>query len=71
MSTRRNVLDSNDAALAEDVISGVAPRTTLGKRLAALRAEIVVSGELMLDDSELEKEIAERRGGYYRGDRDE
>ena len=70
MSTRRNVHDSNNAALVKDVISGIEPRTTLGKTLAALRAEIVVSGEPMLDDVELEKEIAERRGGYYRGGRD-
>ena len=71
MSTRRNVHDGNNAALAEDVISGIEPRTTLGKTLASLRAEIVASGAPVLDDSELEKEIAERRGGYYRGDRDE
>lgn len=71
MSTRRNVHSSRNAGIAEDVISGIEPRTKLGKSLAALRAEIVASGAPMLDDGELEKEIAERRGGYYRGDRDE
>ena len=71
MSTRRNVDGSRGAALAEDVIAGVEPRTPLGKKLASLRAEIVASGAAMLDDRKLEEEIAERRGGYYRGDRDE
>lgn len=71
MSTRRNVRRSDGAAVAEDVIGGVEPRTQLGKSLAALRAEIVASGEPMLNDGELGKEIADRRGGHYRGDRDE
>jgi len=71
MSTRRNVHSSHHAAVAEDIISSIEPQTKLGKSLASLRAEIVASGEPMLDDSELEKEIAERRGGYYRGDRNE
>ncbi|HEX8070208.1 MAG TPA: hypothetical protein VF546_09680 [Pyrinomonadaceae bacterium] len=71
MSTRRNTRSRDDAAVAEDIISGVEPRTELGRALAALRAEIVAAGEPLLDDGALEKEIAERRGGYYRGDRDE
>lgn len=71
MSTRRNVHSSHDAVMAEDIISGIEPRTELGRSLAALRAEIVASGAPMLDDGELEQEIAERRGGYYRGGRDE
>lgn len=71
MSTRRNVHSNHNAAVAEDIISSIEPRTKLGKSLAALRAEIIASGAPMLDDGELEKEIAERRGGYYRGDRDE
>ena len=71
MSTRRDAHNSHSAAVAEDVISGVEPRTQLGRRLAALRAEIVASGAPVLDDGELEKESAERRGGYYQGERDE
>jgi hypothetical protein len=71
MSTRRNVHSSQNAAVAEDIISSIELRTKLGKSLASLRAEIIASGEPMLDDGELEKEIAERRGGYYRGDKDE
>lgn len=70
MSTRRNVQSNQNAAVAEDVISSIEPRTQLGQSLAALRAEIVASGAPMLDDSELEKEIAERRGSYYQGERD-
>ena len=71
MSTRRDAHNSHSAAVAEDVIGGVEPRTQLGRRLAALRAEIVASGTPLLGDGELEEEIAERRGGYYQGERDE
>jgi hypothetical protein len=37
-------------------------RTELGRRLRALREQIVASGERLLDWDELEQEIAERRG---------
>lgn len=39
------------------------PRTELGKRLAALRAEILASGTPLLSSADLEKELAEARGG--------
>lgn len=39
------------------------PKTLLGKKLAALRAEIIASGEPLLDIECVEREIAERRGG--------
>jgi hypothetical protein len=71
MSTNRNVKRQGGRESKKDVLAGVAPRTELGKTLAALRAEIVASGERMLDDDELESEIAGRRGGYYRGAKDE
>jgi hypothetical protein len=71
MSANRNIKRREKQASTPDVIAGVAPRTELGKTLALLRAEIVASGEQMLDDDELEREIAERRGGYYRGPQDE
>lgn len=71
MSIRRDVHANDGAAVVEDLISGVEPRPRLGRRLAALRAEIVASGAPLLGDDELEEEIAERRGGYYRGERDE
>ena len=71
MSTNRNVKRGGRPASDPDALAGVAPRTELGKTLAALRAEIVASGERMLDDGELESESADRRGGYYRGAKDE
>ncbi|MFY9819846.1 MAG: hypothetical protein WAM82_00585 [Thermoanaerobaculia bacterium] len=39
------------------------PKTPLGRRLWELRKRIVVSGEPLLDWDDLEREIAERRGG--------
>ena len=39
------------------------PRTELGKRLAALRAEILASGTPLLSPADLDKELAEARGG--------
>jgi hypothetical protein len=71
MSTNRNVKRHGRRASTPDVLDGVETRTELGKTLAALRAEIISSGERMLEDDELESEIAERRGGHYRGAKDE
>jgi hypothetical protein len=39
------------------------PRTPLGRRLWEIRKRIVESGEPLLDWDDLEREIAERRGG--------
>ena len=71
MSANRNTKRPANQTLSPDVVAGVEPRTELGKKLAAIRTEIINSGEKMLDDDELEREIAERRGGYYRGSKDE
>jgi len=71
MSANRNIKPREQVASTSDVVADLTPRTELGKTLAALRAEIIASGEQMLDDEELEREIAERRGGYYRGLKDE
>jgi hypothetical protein len=38
-------------------------KSLLGQRLRQIRAEIVASGEHLLTRDELEKEIANRRGG--------
>jgi hypothetical protein len=38
------------------------PRTELGRRLAALRAEILASGIPLLSPADLEKELVEMRG---------
>jgi hypothetical protein len=68
MSANRNIKPNERG---DDALAGREPRTELGRKLAAARAEIVSSGEHMLSDEELEREIDERRGGYYRGARDE
>lgn len=39
------------------------PKTPFGKKMAALRAEIVASGVPLLDLECIAKEVAERRGG--------
>jgi hypothetical protein len=39
------------------------PKTELGRQLWELRKQIVASGEPLLDWEDLEREIAERRGG--------
>ena len=44
------------------------PRTPLGRRLWELRKQIVASGEPLLDWEDLEREIAERRGGVSERD---
>jgi hypothetical protein len=40
------------------------PQTPLGKKLWEIRQKIVASGAPLLSDEELEREIAERRGGW-------
>ena len=55
----------NDASATDDVLSEFRPRTELGRRLAAMRAAIIESGIPLLNDEELAREIAERRGGVY------
>ena len=52
----------NDAPLVDDTGAYI-PRTDLGRRLMALRREIVKSGTPLLDWDDLDREIAERRGG--------
>jgi hypothetical protein len=45
-----------------------ANKSQFGKRLRQIRAEIVSSGEYLLTQDELEKEIANRRGGLQKTD---
>ncbi len=41
------------------------PATTpLGKKLHEIRAQIIASGEPLLTIEDVEREVAERRGGY-------
>ena len=42
-------------------------RTSLGRRLRELRAEIVKSGVPTLSWDEIESEVAMRRGGWHEG----
>jgi hypothetical protein len=44
------------------------PRTELGRRLWELRKKIVASGEPLLSRDEIEREVAERRGGVSEHD---
>ena len=55
----------NQSQLAEEEFK---PRTPLGRRLWELRKRIVASGEPLLDWDDLEREIAERRGGVSERD---
>nr|WP_089090836.1 hypothetical protein [Nodularia sp. NIES-3585] len=38
-------------------------KTPLGERLRQIRSRIVASGKHLLDEDEIEKELASRRGG--------
>jgi len=49
---------------AMDLLS-YAPKTKLGEKLLAIRERIVATGVSLLDLSEIEKEIATRRGEYH------
>ncbi len=40
-----------------------AKKTPLGERLRQIRSKIVASGKQLLDEDEIEKELASRRGG--------
>ena len=46
-----------------------APRTPLGKKLLAIRNSIIAEGLPLLTQEEIEKEVAERRGGLNNGSR--
>jgi hypothetical protein len=48
--------------LAELLVQPITHHTSLAERLRAARAQIVASGEPLLDWPELEREILERRG---------
>jgi hypothetical protein len=50
-------------ASSEDREEEFQPRTPLGQRLWEIRKRIVASGEPLLEGDDLEREIAERRGG--------
>ncbi len=43
------------------------PKTPLGKKLLAIRSNIIADGLPLLTQEEIEREIAERRGGFNNG----
>ena len=49
-----------------DNVAFVFPKTELGKRLWEIRAEIVSSGARLLGWEDIERELADRRGGAQR-----
>jgi hypothetical protein len=52
---------------AQDVeeLTQYVPKTPLGRRLMELHAEVVASGQPLLESwDDLEREVAERRGGF-------
>jgi hypothetical protein len=51
-----------EAALQQ--VMSYTPRTPLGRRLCALRARIISSGEPLLSREDIDRTIAESRGGY-------
>jgi hypothetical protein len=48
----------------QDSVAFYKPKTLLGQRLKEIRTEIIASGEALLDWEGIEREKAERRGGY-------
>jgi hypothetical protein len=52
------------AEKSQDPVAFYQPKTSLGKRLKEIRAEILVSGESLLDWEGIDHEKNERRGGY-------
>lgn len=54
---------NDDETPHDDVTDVYVPRTELGRRLMAIRQEIVASGTPLLDWDDIEREVAERRGG--------
>lgn len=63
--------DSNSTVGVVDPLAEIEPRTELFAKLLECRRELIASGVPLLSDEEIELEKAERRGGYYVGERDE
>jgi hypothetical protein len=58
MEIKKELIEQNSE------LCSYAPKTSLGKRLLEIRAKIIISGARVLDWGEIEKEVAERRGGF-------
>jgi hypothetical protein len=48
----------------EDTTADFQPKTTLGKQLWEIRQRAIADGMTCLTESEVEQELADRRGGY-------
>ena len=60
----RTMVSIPEGALREnEVVVEWQPQTALGRRLWAIRQRIVATGEPLLSWEDLERELAERRGG--------
>jgi hypothetical protein len=62
MVSRRKVWDE-ELPERQDGLARYVPQTPLGRRLWEIRQGIVESGEPLLDWDDVEREVAERRGG--------
>jgi hypothetical protein len=69
---QKQVLELIEAFYSEesqmDLIASYQPKTPLGRKLKEIRAEIVASGETLLDWDDIERERAERQGGFQGDD---
>lgn len=55
-------IDDNTQTVCQKT-SSYRPKTPLGRKLWKIRAKIIASGEPLLDWDDIEREVAERRGG--------
>ncbi|MGK7878108.1 MAG: DUF2281 domain-containing protein [Xenococcaceae cyanobacterium] len=56
-------LQSQQASIAKNRFE-IKPKIDLGERLQQIREKIVASNTPLLTDEEIDREVAQRRGGY-------
>ena len=61
---QQQVLEFVDS-LQSELESEYVPQTPLAKKLWEIRTRAIASGMQLLDEAEIEQELAERRGGYH------
>lgn len=57
-----DLLESNSQTISPE--SDFVPQTPLGKKLWSIRQRAIASGLQLLNEDEIEQELAARRGGY-------
>jgi len=62
-----NTVTENNAREATLDPEPFTPKTPLGKKLLAIRSSIIAEGLPLLTQEEIEREVAERRGGFNNG----